>query len=200
MEAYAILGLHAACKRIDPGHALDSANACDSTAAINTYRKLLHLNLMQLPNLSNADVWRIIRKYRLQWGNIQMYHTPSHMDGYLEAEDLDTASIYNTMAEKLADEYYHLDQSTVDNADLTQYLFGSFYHDNFPITVPFRKWAHQQVTITRSRRHYTTNHPLALRDIEIDWACIKSVAKQHRCLATKAINENHMGAMRLSES
>ena len=91
-----------------------------------------------------------------------MYHTPSHMDGYLEAEDLDTASIYNTMAEKLADEYYHLDQSTVDNADLTQYLFGSFYHDNFPITVPFRKWAHQQVTITRSRRHYTTNHPLVI--------------------------------------
>ena len=111
-----------------------------------------------------------------------MYHTPSHMDDYLEADDLDTASIYNIMADKLADEYYHPDQPTVDNADLTQYLFGSFYHDSFPITVPFRKWAHQQVSITRSRRHYTTNYPLALRDIEIDWACMKSVAKRHHCL------------------
>ena len=97
-----------------------------------------------------------------------MHHTPSHMDDYLEAKDLDTASIYNIMADK---------------------------HDSFPITVPFRKWAHQQVTITRSRRHYVTNHPLALKDIDIDWACMKSVAKQHRCMAAKAIDENHMGTI-----
>ena len=86
------------------------------------------------------------------------------------------------MADKLADEYYYPDQPTVDNADLTQYLVGSFLDVHFPITVPFRKWAHQQLTITRSHRHYTTNHPLTLRDIEIDWTCMKSVAKQHCCL------------------
>ena len=75
------------------------------------------------------------------------------------------------MADKLADEYYHPDQYTVDNADLAQYFVGSFFRDNFPITMPFHQWAHQQVRITLSRRHYTANHPLALRHIDIDyWA------------------------------
>ena len=97
-------------------------------------------------------------------------------------EDLDEPSVHNDMADHLADEYYSPDQPSVDNNDLTGYLEGYFYHQNHPVTVPFRNWAQQQVRLVRSRHHYTISHPLALSDIEIDWDCLKSVAKQHKYL------------------
>ena len=71
-------------KYVDPDHVLEFVNSCDSQAAINTYRKLMTLNRMQLPNLPNSDVWQIIKWYKGDWGSIKMNYVPSHMDDYVE--------------------------------------------------------------------------------------------------------------------
>jgi hypothetical protein len=98
---------------------------------------------MELPNLPNSDVWRIIRFYLQHWGKIKQDHTYSHIDDYIPPEDLDDNSIHDIMADHLADEYYHPDQPSVNNKDLTYYLLGCFAHKNQPITIPFRKWAQE---------------------------------------------------------
>ena len=64
MEALGLFGLYVACKHIDEEHMLTYMNACGSTSAINTHRKLMELNRMQLPQLPNSDVWQIIKMYR----------------------------------------------------------------------------------------------------------------------------------------
>ena len=78
MEAYAILGLYVACKYLDPDYLLEFHNVCDSTAAIKTYDRLMSLNRMELPNLPNSDVWRIIRFYLQNWGEMKQEHAQSH--------------------------------------------------------------------------------------------------------------------------
>ena len=177
MEALAILGLHVACKYLNPKHLHQFHNSCDSTSAINTYNKLRTLNRMQLPSLPNSDDWRIIRMYLTNWGKIQHHHTPSHMDDFLDPEDMDDDFAHNVMADELADAYYCPDQPSVGNTELSVHLMGFFYHRNKPMTVPFRKWAHQHVRLNRSRSYYHVHHPLALKGVKIYWTSMQSVAK-----------------------
>ena len=121
---------------------LTHMNACDSTSAINTRRKLMELNRMQLPQLPNSDVWQIIKMYRKHWGRISQKHQYSHMDDFVdEGNDLTDDAVHSIMAHELADECYAEDQSSVSNHNLAKYIMGFVYHQGVPVTIPNGKWA-----------------------------------------------------------
>ena len=170
MEALALLALHISVKYIDPDHVLEYVNACDSQAAINTYKKLMTLNRMQLPNLPNSDVWRVIKWYKGDWGNINMYHVPSHMDEYVEnAEDLAAEWKANIMADGLADEYYDPGTVAIRSLAAAKLIPGQLQHGEVPITVPFPTWARQHVAMKRIQRFFRSHHPLALEGVKVAW-------------------------------
>ena len=81
---------------------------------------------------------------------------------FLDPEDMDDDFAHDVMADELADAYYCPDQPSVGNTELSVHLMGFFYHRNKPMIFPFRKWAHQNVRLNRSRSYYHVHHPLAL--------------------------------------
>ena len=179
MEALALLALHITVHYMDPDHTLNYTNGCDSKAAINTYRKLMVLNRMQLPNLPNSDVWQIIKWYRTNWGNINMYHVPSHMDEYVEQMDhLLPEWKGNIMADALADEYYSEDTAPVPSLEAAKLVPGQLVHGIIPITIPFSKWARNFVSMKRIQRYFQSHHPAALDGVQIDWGSMHQSTKR----------------------
>ena len=187
MEALAILGLHVAVRYLDPDHLLEFINLCDSEAAINTYRKLPHLNRMQMPKLPNSDVWLMIREYQKKWGKIHLEHVPSHMDDEIikaggTLDMLTPEWKANIMADKLADEYYCDEQESIELDKLSAYFPGYIYQGGNPVVVPFGRWAREYVSMRKMKTYFITHHPAALEGIEIDWTNMRKMAKSNRHL------------------
>ena len=181
MEALALLALHIALQYLDPKHELTYRNGCDSTAAIFTYQKLLSLNRMQLPQLPNSDVWRLIKLYRLSWGNIPQFHVPSHMDKYVSSpEFLLPEWIGNIMVDKAADERYHEDEETINTTELTKNMIGITYHGNNVICVPFKTWARKHVALLHIKHHFKSHHPSIKENITVNWSSMESISRTRR--------------------
>ena len=136
----------------------ETISVSDSTAAIDTYRKLKNMFPHELLKLNNSDVWRFVQAVGKEYGYLKMKHTKAHMDKNIEKEHLTKDSIGNIMADKLAGRM-HMIEEAIPTLELTNFLTSSLLYTEAPVTMAIRRWMPYMVQIKNSRRYWSTHMP-----------------------------------------